>query len=108
MSTHDPPDRSADDPEGRLVAVMAGVGVPEAYIARVLGVDLTTLWAHHRRDLATGQVIANARVAESLFRKAIGDSPQAMTAAIFWLKARAGGARSPSSLAIGSTPGSRR
>ena len=29
-------------------------------------------------------------MAESLFRKAVGDGPQSVTAAMFWLKARAG------------------
>ena len=79
-----------DTPDKRLVSIMAGVGVPEADIARVLGVDLTTLRQHHRSELETGQIIANAKVAESLFRKAIGDGPQSVTAAMFWLKTRAG------------------
>ena len=33
---------------------------------------------------------ANAKVAENLFRKATGEGREAVTAAIFWLKARAG------------------
>ena len=33
---------------------------------------------------------ANARVAENLYRKATGDSREGVTAAIFWLKCRAG------------------
>ena len=81
----------APDPSRRrMVEVMVGVGVPEADIARVLGVDLARLRQQHRVELATGQIIANAKVAESLFRKATGDGPQSVTAAIFWLKTRAG------------------
>jgi hypothetical protein len=64
--------------------------VPDADIATVLGIDLATLRRHHHGELATGQIVANARVAESLFRKAIGDGPQSVAAAMFWLKARAG------------------
>ncbi len=32
---------------------------------------------------------ANSRIAESLYRKAMGDGPQSVTACIFWLKTRA-------------------
>ena len=74
----------------RMVEIMAGVGVPETDIARVLGLDLAKLRELHRPELETGQIIANAKVAENLFRKATGDSPQSVTAAMFWLKARAG------------------
>lgn len=73
-----------------MVEVMVGVGVPEVGIARVLGIDLATLCRHHRAELETGQIIANARVAENLYRKAAGDGPQSVTAAMFWLKTRAG------------------
>ena len=49
---------------------MAGYGVPETDIARVLGIDPKTLRRHYREELDTGHVLANAKVAESLFRKA--------------------------------------
>ncbi len=57
----------------RMIEVMAGVGVPEGDITRVFGIDLATLRDRHRVELETGQIIANAKVAESLLRKAIGD-----------------------------------
>ena len=69
---------------------MAGYGIPETDIARVLGIDPKTLRKHYRDELDTGHIKANAKVAESLFRKALGNTPQAVTAAIFWLKCRAG------------------
>lgn len=34
-----------------------------------------TLRKHYRDELDTGQVKASAKVAESLFRKAVGDGP---------------------------------
>ncbi len=74
----------------RMVEVMTGVGVPEVDIAKVLGIDLATLRMHHPIELETGQIVANARVVESLYRKAVGDGPQSVTAAMFWLKTRAG------------------
>ena len=75
--------------ERRQVEAMAGYGVPEADIALVLGIDPKTLRKHYRDELDTGHIVANAKVAESLFRKATGDHRQSVTAAIFWLKTRA-------------------
>ena len=72
-------------------------GVSEADIARVLGIDPKTLRKHYREELDTGHIVANAKVAESLFRKATGDGRQSVTAAIFWLKTRAGWRERPSS-----------
>jgi hypothetical protein len=37
-----------------------------------------TLRKHYRDELDTGQVKASAKVAESLFRKAVGDGPQSV------------------------------
>jgi len=68
---------------------MAAFGVPEQDIARVIGIDGKTLRKHYREELDTGQTKATAKVAESLYKKATGDGPQSVTAAIFWLKTRA-------------------
>ena len=73
----------------RQVEAMAAYGVTEPDIARVIAIDPKTLRKHYRDELATGHIKANSKVAESLFRKAIGDGPQSVTAAIFWLKTRA-------------------
>lgn len=73
----------------RQVEAMAGYGVPEADIAGVLGIDPKTLRKHYRSELDHGHVKANAKVAEFLFRRATTEGPQAVTAAIFWLKTRA-------------------
>lgn len=75
--------------ERRQVVAMAGYGVPEADIAMVLRIDPKTLRKHYRDELDTGHILANAKVAKSLFRKATGDHRQSVTAAIFWLKVRA-------------------
>ena len=74
----------------RQVEAMAGYGVPETDIAGVIGIDPKTLRRHYRDELKHGHVKANARVAESLYRKATSDGAQSVTAAIFWLKTRAG------------------
>ena len=69
---------------------MAGYGVAETDIARVIAIDPKTLRRHYRDELDNGHVKANAKVAENLFRKATGEGREAVTAAIFWLKTRAG------------------
>ena len=79
-----------DPTSRRQVEAMAGYGVPEADIAGVIGVDPKTLRKHYRGELKHGHVKANAKVAENLFRKATGEGREAVIAAIFWLKTRAG------------------
>ena len=69
---------------------MAGYGIPEADIACVLEIDPKTLRRHYRKALDKGHIKANSRVAENLYRKATGDGREAVIAAIFWLKPRAG------------------
>jgi predicted transcriptional regulator len=73
----------------RQVEAMAAYGITEPQIARVVGIDPKTLRKHYRDELDTGQIKANSKVAESLYRKATTDGPQSVTAAIFWLKTRA-------------------
>ncbi|MCB4802663.1 AcrR family transcriptional regulator [Methylobacterium brachiatum] len=81
--SHVPTDKSR-----REVEALSGYGIPEHEIARVVGISKPTLLKHYRDELDQGITKANAKVAESLFRKAIGDGPQAITAAIFWAKTR--------------------
>jgi hypothetical protein len=68
---------------------MAAFGVPREDIARAIGVDAKTLRRHMADEIEFGGVEANAKVAQALFRRATGDGPQSVVAAIFWLKARA-------------------
>lgn len=74
----------------RQVEAMAGYGIPEADIACVFDIDAKTLRKHYRGELDKGHIKATARVAEFLFRKATTEGPQCVTAAIFWMKTRAG------------------
>ncbi|SDB47151.1 hypothetical protein [Bauldia litoralis] len=81
---------SPDTASRRQVEALAGFGVPEIEIAGVIGIDPKTLRKHYREELDHGHTKANARVAENLYRKATGDGREGVTAAIFWLKCRAG------------------
>ena len=47
----------------RRVEAMAGYGVPEMAIARVVGIDAKTLRKHYREELDTGQIKATANPA---------------------------------------------
>jgi hypothetical protein len=64
-------------------------GLAAGEIARVLKLDVEVLKASYSDELEGGQIKANVRIAESLYRMALGQGREAVTAAIFWLKARA-------------------
>jgi len=83
------PRHQPDAGQRRQVETLAGYGASEADISGLMNIDPKTLRKHYRQELDQGHVKANAKVAESLFRKAMGDGPQSVTAAIFWLKTRA-------------------
>src|SRR3712207_5833975 len=73
----------------KQVKALAAYGVPQDEIGKVIGISKPTLEKHYREELDRAAIEANARVAESLFRKATSEGAQAVTAAIFWLKTRA-------------------
>lgn len=81
----------APAPEQReLVATLASFGVPEANIAVMIGISEKTLRKYYHEELAKSHIEANAKVANNLFKIAsTGNSKEAVTAAIFWLKTRA-------------------
>ena len=83
------PRHQPDAMQRRQVEAMAGYGVPETEIGAMIGIDPKTLRKHYRQELDHGHTKANIKVAENLFRKATGEGREAVTAAIFWLKARA-------------------
>ena len=96
-----PDDKNSTQPGGRpsfqptpsqrqMVEAMAGCGIPETDIASVVGIAPKTLRRHFRGELDTGHIKANAKVAGNLYRLATGNGREAVTAAIFWLKVRAG------------------
>jgi len=78
------------------VAVMAACGVTQSEMVKQLArpgekaIDLKTLRKAFREELDRGKTTANSIVARALFKKATGDGPQSVTAAIFWLKTQAG------------------
>jgi hypothetical protein len=72
------------------VEALAAYGTPHKKIARVLRLDLDVLRTGFEEELTTGRTKANSGAAEALYRTAIAGGREGVTAAIFWLKARAG------------------
>jgi hypothetical protein len=84
------PSPKPDSGTARQVEAMAGYGVPVADIATVLAIDPESLRQLYRAELEGGHIKANSKVAENLYRRATGEGREAVIAAIFWLKTRAG------------------
>ena len=86
------------DAQRRQAETMAAYGIPEANIARMLGVSKPTLRKHCGSELDTGGTRANSKVADFLFygicggtgKPAFKDERARVTAAIFWMKTRGG------------------
>ncbi len=74
----------------KQVESMCGFGIKEDDIARSIGISDVTLRKYYREELDNGITKANTAVAQSLYKKAMGEGTGAVTAAIFWLKTRAG------------------
>ena len=83
------------------VKTMSAFGIPDYEIAKGLGIDPKTLRKHFWTEIEVGHVEANAKVAASLFKKATGDGREAVVAAIFWLKCRAGWRERPAADELG-------
>ncbi len=76
----------------RTVETLAAYGTPHVEIGWALQIDAKTLRKHFRDELDHAKGRASAKVAETLFRLAIGTEERApnVGACIFWLKAQAG------------------
>jgi hypothetical protein len=74
------------DKDLRVAEAMAGCGMPQDGIARVLGIDAKTLRKHFRSTLDSAADKADAQVASTLFKMATSGACPAAT--IFWMKTR--------------------
>jgi hypothetical protein len=74
----------------KQVAAMTAYGVPQDDIAACIGISDVTLRKHYTDIIAVAMAEANSKIAQHLFKIALGDSKSAVTAAIFWLKTRGG------------------
>ena len=67
---------------------MAGHGIYENAIAKVMKITPAALRKHFRNELSTARAIANSKVAETAYQLATSGKAPAVT--MFWLKTRAG------------------
>ena len=86
MATGRPP-HQPDPASRRLVEHHAAIGTPHAQIAKLLQLSVNTLKKHYPEELELGLARANAVVGGTLFAEAKRGN---ITAAIFWMKCRAG------------------
>lgn len=78
-----------NDKDRERVNLLAGVaGTPQEIIARVLGISDKTLRKYYAEELAISTAVTVANVAKTLYTKAMGNGPQSVAAAIFYLKCR--------------------
>ncbi len=86
----------SDERTRAQVKTLAGMGVPDYDIAKVIGISGPTMRKYYMAELETGHIEANARVAQSLYAQATSKMKPSVAAAIFWLKCRAGWREEPS------------
>src|ERR1700722_1812249 len=84
-----PPHRPTDVARGQVEA-LAGFGVCHEDIGLVIGIDDKTLRKWYRHELNAGKAKANAKMAQNIFQKALGNGAQAAPRAIFWAKTQMG------------------
>ena len=79
---HEPSDASR-----QLVNIHSTIGTRHDTLARLIGIDVKTMYKYYRDELDLGMARANAVIGGALFNKAKnGDT----TAQIFWMKTRCG------------------
>ena len=78
------------DETRNLVESLSGFGIPQDEIARLVGIDPKTLRFHYADQIELGSIKATAKVAQNLFTMACKPTREGLSAAIFWLKVRAG------------------
>lgn len=115
-----PAPHAPTDQTRQTVEAMAGYGIRQEEIARVVGLkDPKALRKHYRHELDGGSTKANARVGEALFRQAAGgpaifdgqgrkvreEQKPIPAVGIFWAKARMGWKEPPSVIRHGGEKG---
>ena len=75
------------DDSRKLVRNLSAVGIRYVDIAHKLNIGDDTLVKHYKRELEDGRIDANAAIGQTLFQQAKEGNT---SAAIFWLKTRAG------------------
>lgn len=85
----------------------AGLGIPNAQIAILVGMDQKAMEQKYLQTLKIGQAQANLKVSNALFTTAVTPNhPKHVSAAIFWAKSRLGWAEAvPGTISPGAESG---
>lgn len=70
------------------VEILAGFGLPQEHVAQAVGMGVNSLVKYCSEEWQRGKHKADISVLSNLFKIATGSTPQAATAAIFWVKVR--------------------
>jgi hypothetical protein len=84
------PSHAPTDENPQPGGILSGFGIPQDEIARLVGIDPKTLRFHYADQIELGTIKATAKVAQNLFTMACKPTREGLSAAIFWLKVRAG------------------
>ena len=71
----------------KLVSDLSALGINNTDIAVMLDINQNTLVSHYGEEIHKGRVKANAKIAQTLYKKAIGGDTACL---IFWAKTRMG------------------
>ena len=80
-----PPHQRSDE-TARQIRTMAQFGLPYEQMADIVGISVPTMRKHYRDELNKGAALANLKVGERLYKKAVEEGDT--TALIFWAKCR--------------------
>ena len=86
MARRGRPEHEPTDVTRATVKSLAAFGIPQDAIGRQIGVSENTLRKHYERELDMGLHEANAKMAQTLYKKGLEGDTACM---IFWLKTRA-------------------
>ncbi len=77
----------ATDEKKRQVEKLAGLGLPHTQISVVIGCSRETLEKNFKEELIKGKAVANTKISQTLFEKAIQGNTALL---IFWAKTQMG------------------
>jgi hypothetical protein len=84
------PAHQRDEKIARQIKTLSAMGIPDFDVCKVVGLSAPTMRKYYTAELEIGHIESNAQVAQSLFKQATDQNKPNVTAAIFWLKCRAG------------------
>ena len=76
----------------KLVSELSALGIKNEDICALIDTSIPTLLKHYEKEIRDGRIKANAKIAQTLYKKAIGGDTACL---IFWAKTRLGWREDP-------------